>query len=378
MNRSTVRGVVGVAVVLSLTMLYPIIRPADAGAPKVVILDTTVDGGEASTEAVAAINLGFDVDIVDAATWGAMTESDFAAYEGIILGDPDCSGMSNFQPAIDNADVWSSAVDGNKILIGTDPVVHLDGGASGTGGQVLTEQGVGFALDGVGDTGLYLTLSCSAGDDLANELLSGFGTFDTVGTSCDDDIHIVATHPALAGLADEDLADWGCSTHEGFTVWPEEDFLVLALALVAVDPVFTAEDGTQGNPYILASGEGLEPIRAVDLAPDAQTRDVGQACALTVSVVIDDAPVDGADVDVAVISGPNTGETGTVTTDAAGEATFSYVGTKAGTDTIRATYDNDGNPLESDDVTCTFVAAGTAPPTAPRAEPIQGTPRFTG
>ena len=378
MLRVGVKVVVGLVSALSLVALYPAIGPAQAGAGKVLILGTTVSGGESSTEAVAASDLGFDVDVVDAAAWGAMSEAEFADYEGIILGDPNCSGMDAFQAAIDNADVWSSAVDGNVILIGTDPTVHLNGGANGNGGQVLTEQGIAFALDGSGDTGLYLTLSCAGSDDRANDLLSGFGTFDLEGTACDDDIHIVATHPALAGLEDEDLANWGCSTHEGFTVWPEDDFLVLALAIVDVDPVYTADDGTQGNPYILASGEGLEPIRAVNLEPNSQSQDVGQRCQLTVTVQLDGEPVNGGDVDVEVLDGPHKGKSGTVTTDASGEADFSYTGTKKGTDTVMATYDNNGNTLESDEVTCTFVEGGAGPAPAPPAEPTPATPRFTG
>ncbi len=373
MRQRTVRAMLGATIMLSAIVIAPGIRPAEAGAARVLILDTTVSGGLSSTEATRAAALGYTIDLVDAATWAGMTTADFAAYEGIILGDPNCSGMSQFQAAIDNVDVWSPAIDGNTILIGTDPVVHLSGGVNGTGGQALTDQGVGFALDGAGDTGLYLTLSCSSGDPLANELLSGFGTFETEGTQCDDDIHIVASHPAIADLTDDELANWGCSTHEGFTVWPEASFQVLALAIVAVDPVFTAEDGTQGNPYILANGEGLEPIRAVNLTPDAQSPAAGGSCTVTVSVVIAAAPVADGDVTVDVIDGPNAGTTGTVTTDANGEATFSYPTTTAGTDSVQATFDNSGNLLTSNTVTCTLAAAG-----APPADPVDVAPTFTG
>ena len=374
MMRTAARAVLAATIGMGAMTLIPTLRPADAGAPRVLILDSTVSGGMSSTEAARAVALGFSVDLVDATAWGAMTTADFAAYEGIILGDPNCSGISSFQPAIDNVDVWTPAIDGNTILLGTDPNVHLDGGISGSGGQVLTDQGVGFALDGSGDTGLYLTLSCSGGDPGANDLLSGFGVFETEPTSCDDDIHIVASHPAIADLTDGDLADWGCSTHEGFTLWPTDRFQVLALAKVALDPVYTADDGTQGNPYILASGEGLEPIRAVTLAPEAQSTNVGMDCTVTVSLVLNNAPVAAGDVTVEVTDGPQAGKTGTVTTDAAGEATFSYTGTAAGTDTLLASYDNSGNVLTSNEATCTFAAAGTPPP----AVAVAGAPNFTG
>ncbi len=337
-----------------------------------LILDSTVYGGLASLEAARAIELGFDVDLVDATTWAGMTTGDFASYEGIILGDPNCDSLSEFQPAIDNVDVWSAAVDGNIILVGTDPVFHQDSGANGSGGKTLTDLGVGFALDGVGDTGLYLTLSCAGGDPAATELLSGFGAFETVETGCDDDIHIVASHPAIADLTDADLADWSCSTHDSFTVWPEDSFQVLALAIVALDPAYLADDGTQGNPYILASGEGLEPIRAVNLTPVAQNVAAGADCTVTVSVVLVGTPLADAEVTIEVIEGPNAGTTGNVTTDSTGQATFSYPATTAGTDTIEARFDNSGNLLTSNTVTCTLGAA--APPVVAAAS----APNYTG
>ena len=327
---------------------------------------------------VAAEDLGFTVDIVDDATWAAMTTDDFAAYEAIILGDPSCSNESAVQAAVDNAAVWAAAVDGNEILIGTDPNVHLTAGADGDGGQALIEAGINFALNGSGDTGLFLTLSCYGGTEPGPEpLLAGLGTFVTRDTACDDDIHIVASHPAIAGLTDAKLQSWGCSTHEGFTEWPEDEYLVLALAIVDVDPVFEAADGTQGNPYILATGEGLEEIRAVDLDPDTQTHPVGEACTVTVSVQIQDVPQEGADVVVEVTEGPHAGETQTVTTDADGLASFSYTGTDVGTDTLLGTWDNEGNILESLPVTCIFTAATptTEPPPAP---PVSAPPVFTG
>lgn len=371
------RALVGVAVVLALSGFLPTMRLAEAGVAQVLILDSTVTGGAASPEGVAASDLGFGVDVVDATEWAAMSTADFASYEGIILGDPTCSGTGAFQPAIDNVDVWSPAINGNVILVGTDPVYHLSGGVNGDGGATLTQQGVAFALDGAGDTGLYLTLSCIGGDDAGNELLSGLGTFDLEGTSCDDDIHIVATHPALTGLTDGDLADWGCSTHEGFTVWPEDTFQVLALAIVDLDPVYTADDGTQGNPYILASGEGLEPIRAVNLTPAAQTLGVGQSCVVTASVQLASAPVADGDVIIEVTVGPHAGVTGTVTTNAAGEATFSYVGSTQGVDTLVASYDNNGNVLTSNEATCTFGPPSVLP-LAPPAVAAAASPTFTG
>lgn len=377
LTRAVIGGIFACVVVASLLALAP--GGAEAGAAgNVIALDSSLPSGASSSEVLAAQDLGFTVDIVDDTAWAAMTTDDFAAYEAIILGDPNCSSESTVQAAVDNADVWAAAVDGNQILIGTDPNVHLSGGIDGDGGAALIESGINFALDGSGDTGLFLTLSCYGGTDPDPEpLLAGLGNFVTRDTACDDDIHIVASHPAIAGLTDDKLAAWGCSTHEGFIEWPEDEYLVLALAIVDADPVFEAADGTQGNPYILATGEGLEEIRAVDLDPDEQTHPVGEACTVTVSVQIQDVPQEGADVVVEVTDGPHAGETQTVTTDADGLATFTYTGTAAGTDTLLGTWDNDGTILESLPATCTFTGAAptTEPPPAPT---VPQPPVFTG
>jgi hypothetical protein len=367
------------ALVAALLALAP---GAQAGGPRVLILESTVTGGAASIEATQAASLGFAVDIVDATDWAAMDASDFGAYEGIILGDPTCTSRSAFQAAVDNAEVWGPVIDGNQILIGTDPVYHDNGGASGDGGETLTRQGIDFALSGSGDTGLYLTLSCFGGAE-PEPLLAGLGTFNTVSTGCNDDIHIVATHPALGDLEDADLIDWGCSTHEGFTSWPDL-YIPLAIQVTDVDPVFTAPDGTMGNPYILATGEGLEPTRAVNLSPESQTDDIGGSCDLTATVRFAGELVEGAEVFFSVTDGPHEGEEGSATTNAEGEATFSYTGSGAGTDTIIATWDREGTILESNLVTCTFegeptttTTTTTAPPATP-AVPTPGTPTFTG
>ncbi len=193
---------------------------------KVIILDTTVTGGAASREAQAAAAAGHGVDVVSAATWGAMTTAQFAAYDGIILGDPTCTGLGSATAAINNRAVWSAAVDGNMIVIGTDEVFH-----NSQGGQQLTTSAVKFAADATGKTGLMVSLSCyyhGTAPLTPIPLLDQFGTgFKASGVGCYNDAHIVATHPALAGLTDASLSNWSCSVHEAISDFPT-DFLPLA------------------------------------------------------------------------------------------------------------------------------------------------------
>jgi hypothetical protein len=69
----------------------------------------------------------------------------------------------------------------------------------------------------------------------------------------------------------------------------------------------------------------------VNLAPEAQDLAVGAECSVDVTVALDEVPQEGAEVVVEVVDGPHAGETGTVTTDAAGEAVFTYTSDTAGT-----------------------------------------------
>jgi len=66
----------------------------------------------------------------------------------------------------------------------------------------------------------------------------------------------------------------------------------------------------------------------------------------TVTATITPLPVEGTLVTFTVISGPNTGDTGTGTTNASGQATFSYTGDGGvGTDEIQACFDDTGGTV---------------------------------
>ncbi len=311
---------------------------ASAAVDKVLILDSTVGGGGQlpanSLEATYAASLGFTVDIVNAATWGSMTTSDFAGYRAIILGDPTCSSaVSNLAAPTGNASTWAAATTGNVIVVGTDPVWHSRHGGKS---DALTKRGIDFAVADAGKTGAYITLSCYYGGSTPNTpvpALSGFGSFAVRG-ACGNNVKIVATHPALSGLTEASLSNWSCSIHEAFDSWPIS-FEVLAMS-VGTGTAFTAPDGTQGTPYIVA--RGVEVISDINLSPDDATSAIGISHTVTATVNEDETPVVGATVNFSVIAGPHLGETGAGTTGTDGMATFSYTGTVPGIDTIEATF----------------------------------------
>ena len=113
---------------------------------------------------------------------------------------------------------------------------------------------------------LYVTASCyydGVGAGTPVPLLDQFGAFTTTGVpGCFDDAHIVAVHPALAGLTDAILSNWGCSVHEAFDAFPAA-FIPLAIAENVGGPgSINFADGSFGIPYILA--RGVSPVNCGD------------------------------------------------------------------------------------------------------------------
>lgn len=333
---------------------------ASAASGEVVLLSTTEGPGLADAFTAA----GKTVVTKTPAEWAAMTAADFDAFDAIVLGDPNCVvGTGPVAAAEANAATWSSVVDGNVIVIGTDEVFHLS-----QGGQALMNSAAAFVVDEAGKTGAYISLSCYYHDVdppvSPVPVLSGFGTFTVTGVGCFNDAHIVATHPALAGLTDATLSNWSCSVHEAFTEWPLT-FEVLAIA-EGIGAFFTAPDGSVGTPYILA--RGVQVISDISLAPESAINPIGTAHTLTATVITEGEPVVGTEVTFSVIDGPHAGTTGTGATDASGVATFAYTGTTLGTDTIEATFvDAEERTQRSNRVTKDWVEATPEP--SPTAEP---------
>jgi hypothetical protein len=257
-------GALGAVLVLGLVAAPT--AAAHDGHDHVLVLASTVSGGTTSIEATRVRELGFGVDLVDDDAFASMTRSAFEGYRGIVLGDPTCSGEEP-RAAVEAAAAWGAAVDGNVVITGTDPVFH-----AGQGGEVLTRKSIDVALARPGRTGAYVSLSCSfhgAAPGTRVAMLDGLHPdgFTVKGVGCFNDAYVVASHEALDGLTNSMLSNWFCSVHEAFDRWPDT-FDVLAIARGA-GREFTAGDGTQGTPYILA--RGVRVISTITLAPDAAT-----------------------------------------------------------------------------------------------------------
>ncbi len=329
------------ALMLSLAASPAQATPAP-DANSVLILDTTVVGGATSPEGVSATNAGFTVVVVNSTQWAAMSQADFGTYRAIILGDPFCGGSAaaSLGPAAANAATWAAATNGNVIIIGTDPTLHAK--------TPVLDNGIAFAGSDPSRTGAYITLACYYHGTPALTpvpALDGFGSFTMTGVpGCFDDAHKVANHPALNGLGDAELSNWGCSVHEAFDGWPAS-FQVLAIALSGT--VFTAGDGSVGTPYILARGEELVTL-GLSLSPLLDSNPVGTPH--TVTATLTDTQSGAVQVGVQlgfqVTLGPNSGAAGvcspvTCITDSNGQVTYTYTGSGGpGQDSILGWVDN--------------------------------------
>ena len=275
-----------------------------------------------------------------------------------------------------NASTWGAAVDGNVFVFGSDEQFHL-----GQGGQTLMNGAAPFSVAEAGKTGAYVSMSCyyhGTAAGTAIPLLDGafgaVGDFTMTGVGCFNDAHITATHPAFtsAGVTDATLSGWGCSVHEAFDSWPV-GFEVLAIA-DNFGAAYTAPDGSVGTPYVLA--RGVTVISDIDLGPDGAINPVGTPHTVTANVTTDDptagTPVVGTTVTFEIMAGPHVGATSTDVTDGSGSASFTYIGTSVGIDTIQATFvDSLGRTQRSNRVTKEWVITN-ADPDCSTAGPSEG------
>jgi lysophospholipase L1-like esterase len=164
---------------------------------------------------------------------------------------------------------------------------------------------------------------------------------------CYNNAHIVAESPALSGLTDADLSNWSCSVHEAFQTW-SSGLIPLAIAK-DFDSSYTASDGKQGPPYILAGGD----IRSFPLSitPLNDSATAGGPHTVTAQL-LDGAtlsPLVGAKIGFQVVAGPNAGVTGVCSnascvTGTDGNVSWTYTSNgSSGSDTIEAFYDMNKN-----------------------------------
>jgi hypothetical protein len=316
---------------------------AHAAGPTALILDPTVSGGSGSLEATDLTTAGWTITDVSASTWDSMSQAQFASYQLLVLGDPTCSSESPtpIAGAVSDEATWEPVINGNQLIIGTDPVYHDTlGGKPGAG--VLIQKGLNYAGAQVGKTGIYLDLSCYYGLGIASgthaPILDGLRSGFTVETApnCADAIHVVASAQQLIGITDADLSGWSCSVHEVFSTWPAS-YVPYAIDTTAPNPTYTAPDGTKGDPYIVGIGGGLS-AGSIGLAGPSGTSPIGTDQTITATVQVNGTGVNGASVTLTDISGPDNGLVENVMTNSNGVATFTYTSASAGTDEWTASY----------------------------------------
>jgi len=380
--------VVAVLATLGAMMMLSAAR-AHAGTPQALVLGDSVTvpgpppaGPTESLEQYEAEQDGFTVTSVTGAQWDAMTASQFAAYQVLIIGDPTCGDTSSFQAAVTNESVWEPVVmssGGNKVLIGTDPTYHFSPGGGGPTANVLEKNGIAFAGALAGATGAYVDLTCAyngSSNGTPVPLLDGLsshgpGSFTVGGVGppgiCSGSISIIAQSGPTSGLHDSDLSGWHCSVHEFFDKFPS-DYTPLALATdPAVPDTYSGTDvdtggSVSGSPYIMLSGAGVSVKSNLVLSPASQSLSTGSSATVTGNLTSGGSPVSGNSVTFDITAGPDSGKTFTGTTDASGNVPFTFTNTGgAGTDQVVGTTVVSG-VTEQGTATVTFTGSSTDPP----------------
>ncbi|HKS23575.1 MAG TPA: carboxypeptidase regulatory-like domain-containing protein [Thermoanaerobaculia bacterium] len=101
----------------------------------------------------------------------------------------------------------------------------------------------------------------------------------------------------------------------------------------------------------------------------------GNYTATAIATDAGNEPVAGLRIDFRVVTGPNSGKTGSATTNSSGIATFTYSSTLTGTDVVRASITNAaGGVLTSNDVSSTWVSTVRLTLTPATATSTVGTP----
>ena len=136
-------------------------------------------------------------------------------------------------------------------------------------------------------------------------------------------------------------AKYPAGTDSGLIIYNGLDLDYMGYMTTELDEIWLQELQQPFNPSNLPCGY---TVVGISLGPCCAVNVIGTEHTVTATITdLVGAPISGVDVSFEVVSGPNAGDTGMDTTDANGEATFTYTGDGGvGTDEIVASfYDSD-------------------------------------
>lgn len=310
--------------------------------------------------------------------WSKKTTADFQAFDAIVIGDlyPDTLNIpSRWAGAIANRIIWSAAITGNILLYGEDPEYHAP---AQPGAIEIIQQGIRFAADDpAAGPGLFITFSIidpalpspvDPSQPCTAHLLSGLGSFSLIAAN-NDAVRKTYSNPFIDCLTEFELSDWLQSSHSGFLSWPTG---YIPLAMVTDVPPEKRTPGYEGLVHLIGKGT----FKQFFLTPVTAGRIVGQQHTVTATYLSETgAGISGVTVTFTITAGPNSSQNATRTTDANGNAIWTYTGSGgAGRDTIQATATVSGCPPTARAFVCWSDQIVTISATDPNAvePPTQG------
>jgi len=384
--RCLISGAALAAIAVPVTVALP--EVASASVAKTALLNEesvnlgdgiTKEGSPISLEQYAAEKAGYTVTVASGPTWEKMTAEEFAKYQVLIVGDPQCG--STALSADESAKTWVPVVMtpgnvGNRVVVGTDPEYHYAAGGGGAqptepgnpssaGAEHLVQDGITYAGGVTGATGIYFTTSCSdisetpeekekhekegtasrirtsvASEQIGREGPDGRDKSEvlehlteahtpsawTENTSppCGGSVQQIAANPAFdegeTKLTDANIQGWQCSDHITFPTFPADWFPLAVATDTSEKPTCGTDPETKsevcGEAYVLVAGRGIvAEAPNISLTPPTGTSPAGGTHIVTANVHKEGKPAAGQVVTFA-ITGQNAGVTGTCTTGA--------------------------------------------------------------
>ena len=275
---------------------------------------------------------------------------------------------------------WTLSATGPTTISGSTGAPAVTNAVVSPGTYTLAETGpTGYTASAWSCTDGTLTgnsLVLAAGDDASCSLTNTFipSTAELTLTKTVDN-----TGGGTALATDWTLSATGPTTISGSTGAPAVTNAVVSpgtYTLAETGPTgYTASawsctDGTlTGNSLVLAAGDAAScsitntfvppTVVTLTLEPLTASNPLETEHTVTATLTSGGVPVADATVSFSTVDGPHFGTSGSDATDAEGKATFSYTGTIAGTDTLRASATVGADSVTSNDVTKTWLGEHT-------------------